>query len=86
MGIERLKTYRLTCDGTIKVTERLPSGVAYEGLASCGSVTTVQTTSKVDLMIDLERNMVGDYPEFTGWHVRNGGVRCPRSDHVSRGI
>jgi hypothetical protein len=49
----------------------------------CVAVTTVQHTSREGLMVDLERNTVGEYPGYTGWHLHPwDGVRCPRTDHI----
>lgn len=75
MTVQRLKTYRLTCDGEI-----MWKGYREE----CDAVTTVQHTSRDELMTDLRRNMVGELPPpFTGWHTNEFGyVLCPREDHI----
>lgn len=84
VGVKQLKTYRLTCDGEVAVTTR-----DFIGTDQCEAVLDIQYNSRFELDIDLDRNMVGDGPPFTGWHsiwpsqfTLGGGIRCPRTDHI----
>jgi len=75
MGIDRLKTYRLTCDAEI----------SWKGFTEqCDATTTVQYPDKSSLLTDLKRNTVGEHPPYTGWHTNMWGlVICPRTDHIT---
>lgn len=73
MGIKRLKTYRLTCDGVIMWTsdwgERVPT--------PCDAVVTLKAKNRDALVCDLP----------SGWRLKHSLVNsddllCPRSDYL----
>lgn len=72
MGIERLKTFMLTCDGE----------VMWDGFeVNCDASTIVQAASKWEVEEDLRKPTRAS--KVPGWHYDfEGKVLCPRNDHI----